>query len=747
MDLIAHRLIPWLISIAVFLAPGAGLSAEALRDVVLQLRWLHQFQFAGYYMAAEKGYYREAGLNVLFHPGGPGKPGPVREILSGAALFGTDGTGLVKNRTDGEPVVALAAILQKSPLVWLVRGDSGIHTIQDLAAKRLIMLHPPTRTPELLAAFSQEGIDIDGLDIHPTTFDVQDVIDGRFDAIASYSSNGPWAMAQQGIWPRTIGPEMAGIQFYGDVLFTSQTLIDEDPDLVNAFLDASLKGWAYAFDNVDEVAEFVHRKYAPEKPLDHLKFEGRELRKLAAPDLVPIGDMNPGRWTHIAETYAGLGIIPKDFDLDGFLYDRNPMIEQEIYYRTILFAGFTVLLVGLIALWILNLHMTLRREYRHKLLAEAALSESQRTLDTLLSNMPGMAYRCLEPAHKEMRLVSRGAKELTGYGLMELVGHGTQEYSDLLDPGDRVLVRATILSALAHKEPFQISYRIKTASGQQKWVWEKGRGIYRNDGSLEVIEGFVTDVTDRERAEEQLRQAQKMEALGNLAGGIAHDLNNMLLPIRSLTALMLKQPDETDRNALRMEKIRQATDRATTLVTRILSFSRKEEGGFKEERIDLNTMLLNAMDLLGSTLPTTVDLKLSVAPDVGQVMGDLSQLTTMVLDLASNGVDAMEGRPGILAISLARETVTKSATGTVHDLSSGVYARLSIKDSGKGIGPEYIDRIFDPFFTTKEVGAGTGLGLATVHGIVSHHMGAVHVESESGQGAEFIVYLPLADDS
>ncbi|GAB6051690.1 hypothetical protein JCM17960_05100 [Magnetospira thiophila] len=265
----------------------------------------------------------------------------------------------------------------------------------------------------------------------------------------------------------------------------------------------------------------------------------------------------------------------------------------------------------------------------------------------------------------------------------------------------------------------------------------------RRDGRLIGAVVVFADITDRVEAEKNLRQAQKMESLGNLAGGIAHDFNNMLLPILALSELTRKQLPEGSRERKRLEIVVDAAKRASHLVKTILTFSRRSETEPKVERVDLYELIGQSLNLLRATLPSTVDIQAKLDPNTGFIMADSTQISTVVIDVASNAVDAMEGRVGRLSIGLSALPKGDKELARLPNLAPGAYARLTVTDSGKGMNEATMERIFDPFFTTKPVGEGTGLGLSMVHGIVTHHGGAIKVESAPNKGATFKFYFPL----
>ncbi|MDP3815209.1 GGDEF domain-containing protein [Pseudomonas sp.] len=358
---------------------GQASAAEKLR---LQLRWLHQFQFAGYYLALEKGYYRQAGLDVEILQGGPRVPRPIDSLLAGQADFAIANSGVVIARMQGKPVVALAAIMQTSPIVWIVRADSGIYSPHDLAGKR-VMLMPPPESTELLITLAREGIDLNRLQIQQTSFNPQDLIDGKTDAYDGYSTNEPFWLKQQNVDYRLINPREYGVNYYNDVLTTREAVLQERPQEVEAFVQASLAGWQYALDHIEESVQLIHQRYAPNKSLEHLRFEAEELKKLIMPELVQLGHMNPGRWETIARNYVELGLAKGPVELDNFLYKRKANTDHSLLYQVLAGAFLTLLVVAGIALRFAHLTQRLRQEIERRRQAEQELRNSNHLLEEL----------------------------------------------------------------------------------------------------------------------------------------------------------------------------------------------------------------------------------------------------------------------------------------------------------------------------------------------------------------------------
>lgn len=364
-----------------------GLASAQERDgsltpVTLQLRWVPQFQFAGYFMAQENGHYRDAGLDVTIVPMGPDRPAAIEAVVSGQADFGITGSGLILERARGQPVVALAAIFQHSPHAWLCLGDEVAPTLHDLVGKRLMTILPWSESVELVAPFAAEGIPLDSLTFVPTTYQVTALIEGEVDAFDAYITNEPYTLEQQGIPYSLIRPRTYGVDFYGDVLFTSESLLSRDADLVARFREASLKGWHDAMADIAGTARVLHARHASDKSLDHLLFEARAMQDLVEADIVELGYMNPGRWHRIAEVYQDLGLLQGDMsDLSEFLYNPSPPRLSPWTSPTFLGALALIVVSAAAAVLFARFNHRLRLEAADRQAAEAALEARSRDLE------------------------------------------------------------------------------------------------------------------------------------------------------------------------------------------------------------------------------------------------------------------------------------------------------------------------------------------------------------------------------
>jgi signal transduction histidine kinase len=282
--------------------------------------------------------------------------------------------------------------------------------------------------------------------------------------------------------------------------------------------------------------------------------------------------------------------------------------------------------------------------------------------------------------------------------------------------------------------------RVQHADGSWVSLEAIANVIMGPDGKPQHILATGRDVTERHRLEEQLRQAQKMESIGRLAGGIAHDFNNLLTAISGYAELMLM---DFDAGAVPTrdspEQIARAAGRAASLTGQLLAFSRKQV--LRPRVIDLNEVVGGMATMLARMLGEDVVLSTAFHPELGTTLADPTQIEQVVLNLALNGRDAMpEG--GNLVIRTTPFELSEDEEPPHSDVEPGEYVLLSVRDTGVGIDPDLLEQVFEPFFTTKAVGEGTGLGLATVHGIVSQSGGATWVESKPGYGTTFTVCLP-----
>ncbi|MFY0640785.1 MAG: ABC transporter substrate-binding protein [Bermanella sp.] len=323
-------------------------------------------------MAIEKGFYKEQDINVDILAGGKGKINSVDAVLQHKAQFGVSNSSSIINYLNNDPIIAVAAISQTSPLVWITLKSKNIRIVQDLPGHKLMTL-PEPQNSELFSLLKQESIPIESVEIIPTSFDINDLITGKVDAYNGYISNEPYYLKQRNIDFHLIKPRDYGINFYSDVLITHKELAEDNPELVKRFKQASLKGWQYALNNIQESVDIIAKKYAKNKSYDHLLYEAEVMKESILPDLVEIGHMNPGRWEHIVNLYKDLGIINKSKPSKDFIFNY---VEKENYFFPILITAisFTVFIIGSIAIYHFR-RLSLALKQSNKELASLAISD------------------------------------------------------------------------------------------------------------------------------------------------------------------------------------------------------------------------------------------------------------------------------------------------------------------------------------------------------------------------------------
>lgn len=319
--------------------------SSRLDTIVLQLKWKHQFQFAGYYIAKEKGFYKDLQLEVKINEG-TDFCNPVDSVINGDAQLGIGGTELLIQRNSGKPVIALLSVYQHSPLVLLCKKKADIRNIHNIIGKRVMIENQST---ELYAYLKNEGIDPQTFINNPYQADLSLFTDDKVDFISAYITDEPYILRNRNIEYEVFSPQSAGIDFYNDILFTSEKFARNHNKKVDAFIEASKKGWIYALSNMEETAKIIYEKYSDKKEINHLLYEAKMSKMLIKNDIVEIGYMYNGRWQHIGETYVKLGMLKSDFNLANFVYSKDNY-RSRLSLINYTFVGIVILafIIGLI---------------------------------------------------------------------------------------------------------------------------------------------------------------------------------------------------------------------------------------------------------------------------------------------------------------------------------------------------------------------------------------------------------------
>ncbi len=380
-----------------------------LDSVTLQLKWKHQFQFAGYYAAKEKGFYKDAGLEVNIKEAAPGVDS-IQEVAARRAQFGIGTSELILNRFRGDPIIVLGVIFQHSPLILITLSDSGIDNIHKLVGRK-VMIEPSSA--ELFAYLNQEGFTQKAFELQHHSFDINDLLTGRTDAMSVYTTDEPYQLMQQHREYNKFSPRMSGIDFYGDNFFTLESEQEEHPHRVKAFREATLRGWRYAMQNPEEIVQLIYQRYSQRHSIAHLQFEAKAMHDLMQPELIDPGYMNIGRWQHIAQTYHSLGILPEHFDVEKMLYFPNSELDLQKFKTRLYYAAAILCALSIGFLVLFNF-------YRRARISEARLN-------TMFNHAPlGIVVldnknRIVNWNSEAERTFSWKAKEVTGKNISVII--------------------------------------------------------------------------------------------------------------------------------------------------------------------------------------------------------------------------------------------------------------------------------------------------------------------------------------
>lgn len=760
------RLKPFLAMVCLALLSLFWQPSHAGEAVNLQLKYLHQFQFAGYYAALEKGYYRDAGLDVTITEGQTGNE-PLDNVLSGKSQFGVGSSSLLLSRQAGKPVVVLGVIFQHSPYVLLAPQTGATQGIHDIIGKRVMLA---AQSEELVAYLKKEGISPSELTLVEHSFNPDDLISGKVYGFSAYATNETDYLDQADFAYQAYTPRSAGIDFYGDNLFTSENEIKNHPERVKAFRQASLRGWQYAMSHPEEMSDLILRQYSKRNTRAHLLYEARQMTSLVQPVLVEMGYMNPGRWQHIGEVYADLGMLPKNVSLDGFLYNLDG--RQNLRWVYLVLTG--VALLGA-AGWLVHV----KRLATERQLAQVRIKESEERLAFALD---GAGYGVWDwDLPTGVVLYSQRWRDMHGF-TKEEVPDLALGWEDRVHPDDVEGIKRDIRAYFDGKtDTYTNEHRALCKDGSWKWVVDRGK-VVRRSTSGKPLRMVCThaDISERKQQEEMLRQwndtlearvaertaelvttidrlkltqaslvqADKLASLGALVAGVAHELNTPIGTSLTVASTLENQARgfEADmakgltRGALDtfVSNAREGTD----ILMRSLRKAAELVSSFKQVAVDqtsahrrrfnLRHTVDDILQTMGPTIRKTGHSVVTSVPDnitLESFPGPLGQvLTNMIGNALLHGFEGREhGTISIAAHLQGNDDVC-----------------LTVHDNGVGIPESNLARVFDPFFTTKLGHGGSGLGLNIAYNLVTDALGGqIQVESTAGEGTLFTLTLPL----
>lgn len=693
----------------------------------MQLKWRHQFQFAGYYAAIEKGYYKEAGINVNLIEAVEGR-NPSDAVYEGKAEFGVCTSDILLMRSRQKNGVVLATVFQHSPQVLLASKQSGIEHVQDLIGKRIAM---EPNAADIIAFMNDEGVSLNRCIIDQHKFNADKLINGKIDAISAYSTDEPFTLKESNFDYTIISPSMGGIDFYGDVLFTTEALIKRDPVLADNFRKASLKGWHYAMDHPQEIIELIYSRYSQRHSVAHLQFEAERMKHFIMADVVEPGYTNPGRWESIAETYKKLKMLDPSFTTEGLLYSDYVKQGMKIPWKWISVFLLIIVIIGSAAYFFYTSSVNLKNEIRNRLKTEKDLHDSDLQYRAILAASPdNITITDLEG--RILMVSPAGVKMFGGEVQEEFIG---LTLSDFIAPVDLERAHSNIMLMFQGIMQGPGEYQGLRANGTIFDIEVNGEFI-RNAGGQPLQMIFVVrDISDRKLAESELKIKNEQLIQANAEKDkffsiIAHDLRSPFNGFLGLTQLMaddLPQMSLAETQTITID-LRNSASNLFRLLENLLDWSRMEQG-----LIPFNPDVVQLLPFVNESLSMTMEsakikgIEISCdIPEGMEVVADRNMLQTVIRNLVSNAVKFTRKAGNIRLSAIA---------------SGEKNVEISISDTGIGMSQEMVNGLFLLDSQTNRQGTGgepsTGLGLIICKDFIEKHGGKLYVRSEEGKGSTF----------
>lgn len=711
-------------------------------NVKLKLKWRHQFQFAGYYAAQIKGFYKSAGLNVEIIEGNSSSA-PIQYVLKDSAEYGVSASDLIESRSSGKPIILLAAIFQHSPYTIISQKDKNITKPQDLIGKKLMASNEQGYI-QLKAMLQKNGIDISRVNIINHTWNNNDITNGYADAMTGYISVEPYQLSAKGVELNIIRPVNYGIDFYGDILFTTEKEIIDHPERAKAIRDATIKGWEYAMSHPEEISNYILTLPGVKDrgiTYDHLMYESVAMQDLVKSDLVEIGHINRTRLENMINNYVEFGIIKTDGDYKNFVFqeskeDKYNNLVIIIYYLLAL----TALVVLLIFVWNRQLQGKIKKR-TEELEQEVAIRKEAETIAKRSEERLELALQAAQlgiwDSNLQTGYVYRNAlwSEMLGYKANEIEPN-FEGWRKLIHPEDYERIDNSIKSHHEGKTIYDnYEHRLITAKGEWKWILSLSKIVARDHtGKPTRLIGIHMDIDELKRKELQLQQITEElmytnRELEKFAYITSHNLRAPVVNIVSLLNMIDKTTLLQSGNSAIIDKIDLSVQRLESTLNDLIDVvSAKKITLSEKTNLNISECTKSVLSNLETQL-IKVDAKVELNFDkADRILYIRSVLESIIQNLLTNAIKYR---------SQSRRLKIDISTNEDDD-----FVYLRVKDNGIGFDSnKYGEKIFKLYERIHHGIEGKGLGLYLIKTQIEALNGRIDVNSMPDEGALFVVSI------
>jgi len=719
--------------------------------ITLQLSWFDQFQFAGYYIAKEKGFYKDAGLEVLIKPFEFGIDIP-NDISTGKYDFAVGRETLLLERSNNKKIVALYSLFQTSPLILVSTKSSGINTIAQFNDKRIMTTIDDASEVSLKSMIISQKIDIKNLHFIKHTHNINDLITKKTDVISAYSSKSPYHLEQKGIEYNVFAPKDYGFDMYSDLLYTNESNINKQLEKVLKFKEASLKGWEYAYSNIEESVDLILAKYNTQKlTRDELIYEAKALKELSYYKTETLGNIDLNKLQRIYDLYNVMGLINNTIEIKDFvliennfsIFIQNVLKNLSKYIDLPYIYFFMIIFFILISLTIYK-HLKLLEKEKQLLAKNDELIKSKKKLNEVFE----ASGEGIWDWNIDTNIVEHNN---TWYQILGLDKNADKEkdFIKLIHTHDKQSVLNKINNTLDNKTKiYQSEHRLYKKNGEIIWVLDKGRIVERDEEGKPIrMAGSFSDITNRKESETKLAEqhiklvnSEKMATIGEMIGNIAHQWRQPLSAISTAaTGMQVQKEYDLLNDETFYKTCNIINDNAQYLSKTIDDFRNFIKGDSKSIQFSLKNDTDSFLKLVDSTIKSYhIDVVLDLTEDIN-IQGYPNELIQCFINIFNNSKDALveNNQEGDRYIFISQKIVNDKVV-------------IKFRDNATGIPEDIKHKIFTPYFTTKHQSQGTGLGLhMTYNFIVDVMEGMIEANNVSFKynnkeyfGAEFVITLP-----